>query len=102
MKFVDDFPMTVTGKVQKFKMRQAAIEKLGLGEEAAIATAEPPGRSASAPGRSAHAGALARCYTSSQPKNDPLQHRRDNLHATAWATAWQSSCAESAICADCS
>ena len=30
VKFVDAFPMTVTGKVQKFKMREAAIEELGL------------------------------------------------------------------------
>jgi len=28
--FVDDFPMTVTGKLQKFKMREIAIDKLGL------------------------------------------------------------------------
>jgi fatty-acyl-CoA synthase len=28
--FVDDFPMTVTGKVQKFRMREATIEQLGL------------------------------------------------------------------------
>ena len=28
--FVDDFPMTVTGKLQKFKMREIAIEKMGL------------------------------------------------------------------------
>ena len=27
---VDEFPMTITGKVQKFKMREAAVEKLGL------------------------------------------------------------------------
>ena len=26
----DEFPMTVTGKVQKFKMREASIERLGL------------------------------------------------------------------------
>jgi fatty-acyl-CoA synthase len=39
VKFVDSFPMTVTGKVQKFKMREAAIEELGLGQAAAIATA---------------------------------------------------------------
>jgi len=39
VKFVDSFPMTVTGKVQKFKMRETAIEELGLGEAAAIATA---------------------------------------------------------------
>ena len=28
--FVDDFPMTVTGKLQKFRMREIAIEKLQL------------------------------------------------------------------------
>ena len=39
VKLVDSFPMTVTGKVQKFKMREAAIEELGLAEAAAIATA---------------------------------------------------------------
>ncbi|MFL5817331.1 MAG: AMP-binding protein, partial [Conexibacter sp.] len=30
LKFTDEFPMTVTGKVQKFKMREAAIAELGL------------------------------------------------------------------------
>jgi fatty-acyl-CoA synthase len=30
LKVVDEFPMTITGKVQKFKMREAAIEELGL------------------------------------------------------------------------
>ena len=39
VKFVDSFPMTVTGKVQKFKMREAAIDELGLAEAAAVATA---------------------------------------------------------------
>jgi fatty-acyl-CoA synthase len=39
VKFVDSFPMTVTGKVQKFKMREVAIEELGLEQAAAIATA---------------------------------------------------------------
>ncbi|PIE20658.1 MAG: AMP-binding protein [Neptuniibacter caesariensis] len=29
-KFTDDFPMTVTGKIQKFKMREISIEELGL------------------------------------------------------------------------
>jgi fatty-acyl-CoA synthase len=28
--FVDEFPLTVTGKVQKYKMRQATVERLGL------------------------------------------------------------------------
>ncbi len=39
VKFVDSFPMTVTGKVQKYKMREIAIEELGLREAAAVATA---------------------------------------------------------------
>jgi fatty-acyl-CoA synthase len=30
VKLVEDFPMTVTGKVQKFKMREQAVEELGL------------------------------------------------------------------------
>src|ERR1051326_611540 len=38
-KFVDAFPMTVTGKIQKFKMREEAIADLGLEAAAAIATA---------------------------------------------------------------
>jgi fatty-acyl-CoA synthase len=38
-KFVDSFPMTVTGKVQKFKMREQAIQELGLQKAAAIETA---------------------------------------------------------------
>ncbi len=32
IRFVDAFPMTITGKVQKFVMRQATIEALGLAE----------------------------------------------------------------------
>ncbi len=39
VKFVEDFPMTVTGKVQKFKMRETAIEELGLGQAATMSTA---------------------------------------------------------------
>jgi fatty-acyl-CoA synthase len=38
-KFVDGFPMTVTGKVQKYKMRELAIRELGLEKAAAIVTA---------------------------------------------------------------
>jgi fatty-acyl-CoA synthase len=30
VRFVDEFPMTVTGKVQKYKMREAATAELGL------------------------------------------------------------------------
>ncbi|MEM9561780.1 MAG: AMP-binding protein [Actinomycetota bacterium] len=35
----DEFPMTVTGKIQKFKLRDQAIEQLDLGEAAGIETA---------------------------------------------------------------
>jgi fatty-acyl-CoA synthase len=38
-KLVDEFPMTVTGKIQKYRMREAAIEELGLADAAAIETA---------------------------------------------------------------
>ena len=38
-KFVDGFPMTVTGKIQKFKMREIAVEELGLEKAAAVVTA---------------------------------------------------------------
>jgi fatty-acyl-CoA synthase len=38
-KLADSFPMTVTGKVQKFKMRESAIEELGLARAAAVTTA---------------------------------------------------------------
>ncbi|MFP6685718.1 MAG: AMP-binding protein [Polyangiaceae bacterium] len=38
-KIVDAFPMTVTGKIQKFKMREAAIEELGLQDAAKVDTA---------------------------------------------------------------
>ncbi|HEX6460053.1 MAG TPA: AMP-binding protein [Thermoleophilaceae bacterium] len=34
VKLVDEFPMTITGKVQKFKMREAAVAELGLREVA--------------------------------------------------------------------
>jgi fatty-acyl-CoA synthase len=33
IKFVDAFPMTVTGKVQKFIMREETIKELGLSEQ---------------------------------------------------------------------
>jgi fatty-acyl-CoA synthase len=39
VKLVDAFPMTVTGKVQKFKMREVAIEELGLQTAAGTKTA---------------------------------------------------------------
>ena len=36
IRFVDDFPMTVTGKVQKFIMREETMRELGLvGEKSA-------------------------------------------------------------------
>ena len=30
VQFVDDFPMTITGKIQKFRMRETSIRELGL------------------------------------------------------------------------
>ena len=39
IKFVDDFPMTVSGKIMKFKMREIAIKELGLEDESKIETA---------------------------------------------------------------
>ena len=33
IKFVDNFPMTVTGKVQKFLMREETVKELGLSEQ---------------------------------------------------------------------
>ena len=39
IKFVEEFPMTVTGKIQKYKMREISIKELGLEEEAKIETA---------------------------------------------------------------
>jgi fatty-acyl-CoA synthase len=38
-KVTDEFPMTVTGKIQKFRMREIAITELGLTAAAAIKTA---------------------------------------------------------------
>ncbi|HEY8816353.1 MAG TPA: AMP-binding protein [Candidatus Dormibacteraeota bacterium] len=38
-KLVDSFPMTVTGKVQKFKMRETSVEELGLEKAAGVRTA---------------------------------------------------------------
>ena len=42
VRFVDDFPMTVTGKMQKFLMREQMIDELGLGggEDRLAAAAE--------------------------------------------------------------
>ncbi len=39
VKFTDSFPMTVTGKIQKYLMRQDSIKELGLEAAAAIKTA---------------------------------------------------------------
>ena len=39
VKFADSFPMTASGKIQKFKMREMAIEELNLKDEASIVTA---------------------------------------------------------------
>ena len=38
-KFTDVFPMTITGKIQKFKMREISTKELGLHDAAAVRTA---------------------------------------------------------------
>jgi fatty-acyl-CoA synthase len=39
IKFTDDFPMTVTGKIRKVEMRKMSVEELGLDKEARVKTA---------------------------------------------------------------
>ena len=39
IKFTDTFPMTVTGKIQKFRMREMAVVELGLEAASAVTTA---------------------------------------------------------------
>ena len=39
VKFVTEYPMTVTGKIQKYKMREQAVEELGLHKAARVETA---------------------------------------------------------------
>jgi fatty-acyl-CoA synthase len=34
VRFVDEFPMTITGKIQKYKMREVSIEEFGLNDAA--------------------------------------------------------------------
>jgi len=37
--FVSEFPMSISGKIQKFKMREASIKALGLEEASKVETA---------------------------------------------------------------
>ena len=39
IKFVDEYPMTVTGKIRKFVMREISIKELGIEEDGKIETA---------------------------------------------------------------
>jgi fatty-acyl-CoA synthase len=39
VRFADSFPMTVTGKIQKYKMREMAMQELGIETDAAVAAA---------------------------------------------------------------
>ncbi len=39
IRFVEEFPMTITGKIQKFKMRETSVQELGLQKVADIETA---------------------------------------------------------------
>ena len=40
IRFTDEFPMTVTGKIQKFKMREISVADLGLEQPAELGTAQ--------------------------------------------------------------
>jgi fatty-acyl-CoA synthase len=37
--FVDEYPQTVTGKVQKYRLRELGVERFGLQKAAGIETA---------------------------------------------------------------
>ena len=39
IRFTTEFPTTVTGKIQKYRMREISIEELGLGAAEAVRTA---------------------------------------------------------------
>jgi fatty-acyl-CoA synthase len=39
VKLVDAYPMTVSGKIQKYRLRELAIQELGLQDAAAVRTA---------------------------------------------------------------
>lgn len=39
VRFTNEFPMTVSGKIQKFKMRESSIQELGLEQEVKVKTA---------------------------------------------------------------
>jgi fatty-acyl-CoA synthase len=39
VKIVDEFPMTVTGKIRKVQMREQSVEELGLQSAAAVRNA---------------------------------------------------------------
>jgi fatty-acyl-CoA synthase len=39
IRFTAEFPTTVTGKVQKFRMREISVEELGLSRADAVRTA---------------------------------------------------------------
>ena len=39
IRFTNEFPMTVTGKIQKFRMREISVEELGLQRADAVETA---------------------------------------------------------------
>ncbi len=39
VRFVSEYPMTVTGKIQKFKIRDAAVAELGLAADGSVSTA---------------------------------------------------------------
>ena len=39
IRFTDEFPLTVTGKIQKFRMREVSVAELGLEQAGEVRTA---------------------------------------------------------------
>ena len=39
IRFTDEFPLTVTGKIQKFRMREVSVAELGLEQAGSVRTA---------------------------------------------------------------
>ena len=78
VKFVEGWPMTVSGKVQKYKMREESIAKLGLESAAKIVTAGPEKKKAA----TKTAGGSVRGVGTAALRADRARCRRDgDVHA---------------------
>jgi hypothetical protein len=103
VRVVDAFPLTVTGKVQKFKMREREIEELGLRDAAAIETASCTRSSSStrfarrsaAATRSA-ARSARRTRTSSSAPASPRSSSAPGSTRRSWTTSSAAACSSTA------